>query len=252
MAVLYDRIGRSYSGTRATDPRLAAAIWNALGDAETVVNVGAGTGAYEPADREVIAVEPSAVMIAQRSAGGARVVCAPAEAIPLADDSVDAAMAVISDHHWRDRRAGLRELRRVARGRVVLVNSAPSLAGAFWLTREYLPGFAALIPEEYRVPGRWERELEELLGDTRIEPLPVPHDCRDGFYQAFWRRPEAYLLPAVRANISVFRRLPHREVAAAVRRLAADLGSGAWHERHRSLTAMSALDVGLRIVISEP
>ena len=143
---LYDRIGTSYATTRASDPRIAAAIHDALGDAETVVNVGAGTGAYEPADRDVLAVEPSAVMSAQRSAADAarvRVLRAPAEAIPLPDDSVDAAMAVISDHHWRDRRQGLRELRRVARGRVVLVNVAPSLADRFWLTREYLPGPSA-------------------------------------------------------------------------------------------------------------
>jgi SAM-dependent methyltransferase len=249
---LYDRIGTSYSTSRASDPRIAAAIHGALGDAETVVNVGAGAGAYEPADRDVIAVEPSAVMIAQRPAGSARVLRAPAEAIPLPDGAVDAAMAVISDHHWADRRQGLRELRRVARGRVVLVNAAPSLAGRFWLTREYLPGFAGLIPEAYRAPGVWERELEEILGTTRVVELPVPHDCADGFYQAFWRRPDAYLRPEIRDNISVFRLLPGDEVREGIGRLAADLRSGTWHERHRGLTGLDALDVGLRIVVSEP
>jgi SAM-dependent methyltransferase len=249
---LYDRIGSSYSASRATDQRIGAAIRSALGDAETVVNVGAGTGAYEPADLDVVAIEPSAVMIAQRPEGSARVLCASAEAIPLADNSVDAAMAVISDHHWSDRRQGLREMRRVARGRVVVVNTDPSLADAFWLTREYLRSFAELIPDRYRVPGYWERELDELLGKTAIEVLPVPHDCQDGFYQAYWRRPEAYLRREVRTNISAFRLLPQREVQEAVRRLATDLRTGAWLKRHQLLSATDALDVGLRIVISHP
>jgi SAM-dependent methyltransferase len=249
---LYDRIGTSYSGSRATEPRIAAAIQSALGDAQTVLNVGAGTGAYEPQDRDVLAVEPSAVMIAQRPAGSAPVLHAPAEAIPLADDSVDAAMAVFSDHHWTDRRQGLRELRRVARGPVVLVNSDPTLADRFWMTREYVPGFVGLIPAEYCVPGFWERELELLLGRSRIEVLPVPHDCADGFYQAYWRRPEAYVREEIRDNISLFRLLDQDEVRAGVDRLAADLDSGAWHERHHALTALTELDLGLRVVVSAP
>ena len=151
--VLYDRIGQSYSGTRQTDPRLAELIWEALGNAETVLNVGAGSGAYEPRDRSVCAVEPSAVMIAQRPASAVRAVQASAEALPFADSSFDVVMAVLSDHHWRDRRQGLQELRRVARGRVVLFNANPAEADSFWLTAEYLPGFLDLIPA--RDPGCW-------------------------------------------------------------------------------------------------
>jgi SAM-dependent methyltransferase len=143
---LYNRIGCTYSTTRREDPRIADALRAALGDARTVLNVGAGSGAYEPADRDVIALEPSSVMIAQRPADGAPVIQGSAESIPLDDDSVDAAMAVISDHHWTNRSAGLREMRRVARDRVVILNSDPSLADAFWLTRDYLPGFLSLIP----------------------------------------------------------------------------------------------------------
>lgn len=149
----YDQIGQSYSVTRRTDPRLAAVIWQALGDARTVVNVGAGIRAYEPGDRDVVAVEPSSVMIAQRPPGAARIVRAQAEALPFADGSFDAAMAVLSDHYWADRRQGLRELRRVARRRVVLFYADPALAERFWLTTEYLPGFLELIPGRYRASG---------------------------------------------------------------------------------------------------
>src|SRR5919198_6304706 len=160
---LYDRIGRGYTDTRRTDPRLAARIWEALGDARTVVNVGAGSGSYEPADREVVAVEPSAAMIAQRPAGAAPVVRASAEELPFPDRSFDAALAVHSDHHWRDRLRGLRELRRVARRRVVLFNVDPAEVGRFWLTSEYLPGSLCLFPERYREPGVWVKELAREL-----------------------------------------------------------------------------------------
>jgi SAM-dependent methyltransferase len=150
---LYDRIGIAYSATRREDARLAATIWDALGDARTVINVGAGAGAYEPHDRDVVAVEPSAVTIAQRAANAAPVIQADAEALPFPDKSFDAAMAVLSDHHWRDRRQGLHELRRVARGRVVLFNANPTETSLFWLTSEYLPVFLELIPRRYRQQG---------------------------------------------------------------------------------------------------
>jgi SAM-dependent methyltransferase len=248
---LYDDIGATYTASRVPDARLGARIMAALGDAASVANVGAGAGAYEPRDRHVVAVEPSAVMIAQRPETSATVVHACAEAIPLADDSVDVAMAINSDHHWSDRRQGLREMRRIARRRVVLVNSDPSQSDAFWLTREYLPGFKRLSPPRYGHAGVWEQELREVLGPVSVEVLPVPHDCTDGFYQAFWRRPEAYLRASVRNNISVFRRLPADEVDAAIDQLATDLENGAWSERHRALLRMDEVDVGLRLVIAE-
>lgn len=215
-----------------------------------MINVGAGTGSYEPREREVTAVEPAAVMIAQRPAGSAPVIQASAEALPFGDDSVDAAMAVVSDHHWEDRAAGLRELRRVARDRVVLVNVDPATIADFWLTRDYLTGFGRLVPERYREAGHWETELRELLGEVEIEPIPLGADCADGLLVAWWRRPEAFLDPAVRAGISVFQLLPEEEVAYALARLRSDLLDGTWARRNADLVDREEMDVGLRLVVA--
>jgi SAM-dependent methyltransferase len=251
MAELYDRIGRTYTATRRTDPRIARAILEALGDAQTVVNVGAGTGAYEPSDRKLVAVEPSPVMIAQRPVGAAPVIRARAEELPFADGAFDAAMAVLSDHHWRDRGRGLRELCRVARRRVVLFNANPSEAGLFWLTTEYLPGFLDLIPDQYGQTDLWERRLAEAFGSAQLIPVPIPHDCQDGFYAAFWRRPEAYLEPAVRSGISVFAQLDDDHVRQGMHALRGDLESGRWRERHRELLELAELHLGFYVVLAE-
>jgi len=241
---LYDRIGRTYTSTRHADPRIAAAIWAALGDAQTVLNVGAGAGSYEPPDRDLVALEPSEVMIAQRPAGAARVVQGRAEHLPFEDGSFDAVMAVLSDHHWTDRDGGLRELRRVARERVVLFNADPGEFDLFWLTAEYLPEAFELIRPSYRAPGAWAQELRAVLGEIEMVPVPVPHDCTDGFYGAYWRRPEAYLQPDVRAGISVFAQLSSGAVRRAVGQLGADLETGRWQERHRELLTMNELHLG--------
>ncbi len=223
---LYDTIGRSYTSTRRPDPRIAAAIWHALGGARTVLNVGAGAGAYEPPDREVVALEPSPVMIAQRPPGAAPVVRGRAEELPFEDGAFDAVMAVLSDHHWTDRARGFRELRRVARERVVLFNANPEQADLFWLTTEYLPEFLDVIPARYRRPGTWEEELRTALGPLTRTAVPIAHDCLDGFYGAFWRRPDAYLDPDVRAGISVFAQVPSAAADRGIKALAADLGHG--------------------------
>jgi SAM-dependent methyltransferase len=251
---LYDRIGRTYTHTRRPDPRVAAAIRDALGDARSVLNVGAGAGNYEPTDRDLVALEPSSVMIAQRPSGSARVVEGRAEQLPFADDSFDAAMAVLSDHHWTDRRRGLQELRRVARGRVVLFNANPAEADLFWLTTEYLPEFLELIPPRYRRMGArppWEEELRAALGEVHLIPVPIPHDCTDGFYGAFWRRPEAYLDSDVRAGISVFTQLSSAAVDRAMVALGADLETGKWNEKHRALLAMSELHLGYYVIVGD-
>jgi SAM-dependent methyltransferase len=243
VSALYDRIGRSYVATRREDPRIAAAIHAALGEAHTVLNVGAGAGAYEPRDRDVTAVEPSAIMRAQRPPGAAPCIDARAEALPFPDGAFDATMAVLSDHHWSDRVGGLRELRRVGR-RAVVFQWDPAFVDAFWLTREYLPSFARGLH------GGFEG-ARAALGATREEVVPIPHDCRDGFLMAYWRRPEAYLDATVRANISVFSLLPAAEVDAMVAALRAALASGAWERRHGDLLARDELDLGYRVLIAE-
>jgi SAM-dependent methyltransferase len=241
---LYDRIGPGYNTTRGEDPRIARAIGDALADARTILNVGAGTGSYEPRDREVVAVEPSAVMIAQRPLDAAPAVEASAEALPFRDASFDAAMAVLSDHHWTDRARGLRELRRVARRRVVVFTWDPRFADAFWLTRDYLPAFK-------RLSGMSIDDIAHCIGATRIVPVPIPCDCRDGFYHAYWRRPNAYLDERFRAGISVFARIGEHETGAMVARLRADLESGAWHERNAHLLDLAEVDLGYRLLVAE-
>jgi Methyltransferase domain len=229
---------------RREDPRIAARIRAALGDARTVLNVGAGAGAYEPADLEVTAVEPSEVMRAQRPPDAAPVVDAAAEALPFPDDSFDAAMAALTDHHWVDHDKGLAELRRVAPRRV-LFTWAEDTALDSWLVRDYFPGFARFSRQTRPVEGMLER-----LGGGRIEVVPIPHDCADGFFHAYWRRPAAYLDAEVRAGISVFSLLPPDEVEEGTKRLSADLESGAWHRRNAALLGLEQLDLGYRLVVA--
>jgi SAM-dependent methyltransferase len=240
---VYDRIGITYAQTRRPDARIDAAIRRALGGAQSVVNVGAGAGSYEPPET-VLAVEPSAVMIAQRPEGLAPAVQATAEGIPLEDGAVDAALAVLTIHHWPDLARGFAEMRRVA-ARVVVLTWDPAMAREFWLSREYLPD-AAVDWDVSRCPQL--STVAELIGSrAEVVPVPVPHDCTDGFFGAFWRRPEAYLDPVVRAGISNLAHFGH-ELAPAFARLAADLESGVWQRRHAGLLELEELDLGYRIV----
>ena len=241
---LYDSIGATYTVTRRTEPRMAAQIWTALGDARTVVNVGAGTGSYEPPDRQVIAVEPSALMRSKRPPDAPPCVAAVAERLPFGDRSFDAAMAIATVHHWQDPMAGLRELRRVAR-RVVVFGADGDRFREFWLTRDYVPEFKELL-----VGRPTLAELASALG-ARVEPVLVPWDCADGFYEAYWRRPEAYLDEGVRRGISLWSTLAPGVEDRAVRRLEDDLASGRWAERNRDLIELEAADVGLRLLIRD-
>jgi hypothetical protein len=244
MGLLYDAIGKGYRSARREDPRIRARIHAALGDARTVVNVGAGTGSYEPADREVVAVEPSETMIAQRPPGSAPVVRAYAEDLPFDDGAFDAAMVVLSDHHWQNHERGLAELRRVAQ-RVVIFTWEPATARETWVVRDYFPCFEELIPNGYRLQITLER-----LGDTRQEVVPVPHDCRDGFFHAYWRRPHAYLEPVVRAGISAFALMDPGCVEEGLVRLQRDLASGEWERRNAWILGLDELDSGYRLVVS--
>jgi SAM-dependent methyltransferase len=243
----YDVLGRGYGLIRRPDPRLAEPIWSALGDAESVVNVGAGTGSYEPEDRPVIAVEPSAVMIAQRPSRLSRAVQGQAEALPLADDTVDAAMAVLSMQHWDDVELGLGEMLRVARRRLVLVTMDVEVLSQLWLVRDYVP---ETIEAHARAFPPIDRLLDILPG-ANAEPLPVPHDCTDGFMVAYWSRPESYLDPDLRAGTSVWRQLPPGVALRALSQLTADLHGGDWDHRYGQLRRQSSLDVGLRLVRAE-
>lgn len=247
MRTAYDRIGTTYSATRRPDPRIAARILGALGDAGSVVNVGAGSGSYEPRDRMVIAVEPSEVMIRQRPPDAPPVIQASAEALPFADAAFDAALAVLTVHHWTHRGLGLAEMRRVAARRVVILTWDQDVWESFWLVREYLPS----IRELDRVRAVGIPDLLAALGGGEIEPVPVPHDCMDGFHGAFWRRPEAYLDPGVRSGISTYALIPTAARDHGLRRLAEDLESGAWAQRHSALLNVDEMDLGYRLIVSE-
>jgi SAM-dependent methyltransferase len=243
----YERHGRTYARQRRADPRIAAQIQAALGDAKTVVNVGAGAGSYEPADRWVLAVEPSARMRAQRPIGAAPVIDARAEALPFDDDALDAAMACATIHHWDPPAAGLAELRRVARGRVVVFTFDLD-AHPDWIKDFLADGIRIERP---RLPAI-EAVAAALGGRTFVEHVHTPADCTDGFVEAFWNRPEAFLDPAVRAAQSTWSLLGPQRERVAVERLRADLESGAWDAAHGHLRQAESFDGALRLVISEP
>jgi SAM-dependent methyltransferase len=237
----YDRIGAGYATARRPDPRLRAAITEALRGAARVVNVGAGAGSYEPPDRFVIAVEPSTKMLEQRARGAAPAVRARAEALPFRDGAFDAALGVLTIHHWRDWRAGVREAMRASRGAVALFTWDPGSEG-FWLTQDYLP--RVLEADRRRFPPI--AALAAALGGARVAHVPIPHDCADGFLGAYWRRPSAYLDPGVRAGISSLATDDAREALA---RLASDLTDGGWARKHGAALSWRELDLGYRLVI---
>jgi SAM-dependent methyltransferase len=242
---LYDRIGQTYRTTRQPDPRIGALIAAQLEDAASIVNVGAGAGSYEP-PQTVLAVEPSAVMIAQRPAGSAPVVQAAAEHLPLGDNSVDAAMGLLTVHHWSDLERGLAELRRVARKRIVLLTWRPETVRTFWLLADYLPAAA----ETDSAMAVTVEHLTALLPGAQVIPVPVPRDCSDGFGAAYWGRPEAYLDPVVRAGISMFARSDPADLVDGLARLARDLADGEWDRRYGGLRSLGTLDIGYCLVVA--
>jgi SAM-dependent methyltransferase len=247
-APVYDHIGGYYSRARRADPRIAAALWAALEDAGSVVNVGAGAGSYEPADRPVVAVDPSAVMLAQRPAAAAPAVRAVAEALPFDDGVFGAAMGVLTVHHWRDRARGLAEMCRVARGPVVLFTRDP-LAVPFWWLHHYFPATGRLEASR----GTPLSQLSDLLGRRlEVTTVPIPADCTDGFNGAYWRRPGAYLDPEIWQPISALALIPDADREAGLRQLRADLGSGGWERRWGHLLSLDELDLGYRVIAARP
>jgi ubiquinone/menaquinone biosynthesis C-methylase UbiE len=243
----YEERGGAYSLHRRTDPRIEARIHAALGEAETVLNVGAGAGSYEPRDRRVLAVEPSATMRAQRPSGAAPAIDARAEDLPFDDGSFDAAMACVTIHHWQPPEAGLAEMRRVARGPVVVFTF--ELASLPEWQVDYLA--AGLEIERPRFQSI-ESVAAVLGGQVRVERIPTPADCTDGFFEAYWNRPEQLLDPSVRASQSMWALLSPAVEEKIVTRLEADLRSGAWDAAHGHLRQLDEYDGALRLVVSTP
>jgi SAM-dependent methyltransferase len=242
MSATYDRIGVDYANLRKADPRIATHIHTALGNAKTVLNVGAGAGNYEPTDREVTAVEPSAEMIAQRPRNLGPALQGSADRLPFEAKSFDASMAILTIHHWSDKARGLAEMRRVTRGPVVLLTFDPAHRGC-WLT-DYLPELVTL--DEGQMPAM--ADYASWMGPVSVSSVPVPHDCSDGFLYAYWRRPRAYLDPRIRQGMSSFWKIEGADAALA--RLADDLASGAWDTKYGDLIGLSEIDTGYRLVVS--
>ncbi len=244
---IYDSIGIGYSTSRQSDPRIGARIREAIGNAGSVLNVGAGAGSYEPAGIWTVAVEPSTVMIHQRPPDAAPVVQARAERLPFADDAFDIAMAILTVHHWDDAAQGVAEMRRVSRRQVVMTWDPRHVSEQFWFDREYLPEAST---REMDVPTAGP--IAQMLGpSTTIMSVPVPADCTDGFYAAYWARPEAYLDSSVQSAISAIALCDQDAVTRAVDQLQADLTSGAWDNRHGDLRRRDSLDAGYRILVCE-
>lgn len=244
----YDTHGAGYATVRRTDPRIAAWVSQALGDAATIVNVGAGAGSYEPLDRHVIAIEPSAAMRAQRPATHAPAIIGFAEALPLDDRSVDAAMAMITVHQWSDTARGLGELRRVSRGPVVVLAFDGDVLPAYWLN-DYAPEVIAV--ERRRYPAI--SAIAAAIGTTaEVTSIPIPLDCTDGFTEAFYGRPERLLEDGVRRAQSSWGFVGPEVEPRFVEALSADLASGRWDERYGALRTQPQFEGSLRLIVGAP
>ena len=243
---LYDQIGGGYAAQRRPDPRWVERIHCRLEGFDTLVNVGAGAGSYEPEFMFVAGVEPSATMIRQRPSSAAPAVCGVAEHLPFADGAFDVALAVLTVHHWTDPAAGLTEMRRVSRGQIVVTWDPEVFAREFWLVRDYLPEATAREAHAATLAT-----VSAQLGGAESQPLPVPADCTDGFFAAYWRRPQAYLDARVRGAISGLALLDDDVVSAAMKRLRSDLDDGRWHARYPELAELHEIDLGYRLVVAE-
>lgn len=239
----YDKIGLTYKSWRRPDPRIAERISGKFSEINTVLNIGAGTGSYEPAKNSVISLDPSAVMLRSRPPGSAPCVMGNAEALPFRTAAFDGVMAIMTIHHWPDWKTGLREALRVCRRRIVIVTWDPG-HGGFWLTKDYLKEIGA--SDSAKFPSM--EELRDVLGDFSIEPILIPWDCTDGFLGAYWRRPEAYLDESKRKSISS---LALSSNAEGLVRLGRDLSNGVWENKYGRLRNKTELDIGYRLVLAD-
>ena len=243
-SAIYDEIGKGYRSYRWPDPRITGVIHSVLGAARTILNVGAGAGTYEPVDRDLIALERSSLMIAQRPVTAAPVVQGDAVQLPFADKSFDATLAVLTIHHWPDCAKGLAELKRVSK-RVVILTWDPVIENDFWLTRDYFPEIIAHDQEQFPTLSA----LEKTLGRIEVRPVLIPHDCTDGFLCAYWRRPEMYLDESARTAISAFARLG--DISDRVAHLRYDLTSGEWRRRNESILHETERDFAYRLIVAD-
>ena len=244
-AEIYDQIGKGYAVQRIPEQRWIDLINAQISGASALLNVGAGTGSYEPSVLNVIALEPSPTMILQRPTTAAPVVRGIAEQLPFADNSFDVAMAVLTVHHWSDPALGLAEMRRVSRKQIIITWDNAVFAETFWLIRDYLPEVAAHDANLPTLPT-----ISHQLQNPRTHTLPVPAECSDGVLGAYWRRPEVYLDKRSRDAMSGLALLDQQTVGEAMQHLRADLDSGIWAERNASILDLSELDIGYRMVVS--
>ncbi|MEM7551506.1 MAG: class I SAM-dependent methyltransferase [Bacteroidota bacterium] len=241
MNPIYDQIGINYSGNRCTDPKIAEQLFSKLKGAKRIVNIGAGTGSYEPESVEVVAVEPSSEMIAQRKMDSYPSVQAYAEKLPFEDHSFSHAMTVLSMHHWENRAQAFREINRVITEKFIALTWNPA-SDPFWLTRDY-------FPEIYEMDLNIFPKMEEFtkhFNEVEVSSLMVPDDCKDGFLSTFWKRPQAYLDEQVRQSMSAFAKIG--DYSDRLEKLKIDLQSGTWKERNQNILDKTALDMGYVIV----
>ncbi len=244
MEPIYDQIGINYSVSRGTDPKIAKTLYAELEGATRIINIGAGTGSYEPVHIDLVAVEPSSEMIAQRHQDAHPVKQASAEKLPFDDNTFSHAMTILSMHHWVDKPAAFAEINRVATDKFVAITWDPQ-SEPFWLTRDYFPE----IYEMDRAIFPYLDEFVEHFDDVKMETLLVPSDCEDGFFAAFWKRPGAYLDPKVRQATSPFSNVENLD--ESLQRLEDDLKSGAWAKRNEAFLSANAWDVGYRLITAK-
>lgn len=242
----YDRIGRTYAQFRHTEPTWHHELTDALGDARRVLNVGAGTGNYEALGAEVIALEPSRVMIDQRHPDAAPCVQGVAEYLPFADNAFDATMGVLTMHHWSDLERAFADLNRLAPRHVYTVYDT-TFARDFWLL-DYFPE-TRVDPMEVNAPT--PALLGRYFDVVDVRTLWVPRACSEGFAAASWARPHDYLDPEMQQAISLLALQPPEVLERGTAALRADLESGRWHERYPDIVHLKRADFGYRLVIAE-